>query len=47
VAEERLGATLIGVAVTVAVMLVLTALTPIAQRLEKKTPNKIPKKRNH
>jgi uncharacterized membrane protein YccC len=36
VAEERLGATLIGVAVTVAVMLVLTALTPIAQRIEKK-----------
>jgi hypothetical protein len=36
VAEERLGATLIGVAVTVAVMLVLTALTPIAQRIEEK-----------
>lgn len=33
VAEERLGATLIGVAATVVVMLVLTALTPLATRL--------------
>lgn len=33
VAEERLGATLIGVAATVAVMLVLSALAPLARRL--------------
>jgi uncharacterized membrane protein YgaE (UPF0421/DUF939 family) len=33
VAEERLGTTLIGVAATVVVMLVLTALTPLATRL--------------
>lgn len=33
VAEERLGATLIGVADTVVVKMVLTALTPLATRL--------------